>query len=263
MALPPVTTRLEIPEWTGGRLSNGDFLAYAAAVAGIYSAAGLQALSIEEVGERLLRTVDELNAAFNRQRSFDETTNISKADATRDVLFNVLWLSWERFTTLDQHHPFYVAANTLRSEMTKYKGASRLKLAEETEALYGLQAALLNPQNGAALETLGLDKVAAALWDANEATRTAMDERDAERGERAEARADGSVPELRKATADLLCQCAKRVNALYMITPSEDVAKVIKAAYGVVEQYRHVAAQPAKHKGKDDPEPEPAPEAAK
>ena len=47
--------------------------------------------------------------------------------------------------------------------MTKYKGASRFKLAEETEALNGLQAALLNPQNGAALETLGLDKVAAAL----------------------------------------------------------------------------------------------------
>ena len=65
------------------------------------------------------------------------------------------------------------------------------------------------------------------------------------------------------AAADLLCQCAKRVNALYMITPLEDVAKVIKAAYGVVEQYKHVAAQPAKHKGGDDPEPEPAPEAAK
>ena len=77
-------------------------------------------------------------------------------------------------------------------------------------------------------------------------------------GERAEARADGSVPELRKAAADLLCRCAKRVNALYMITPSEDVAKVIKAVYGVVEQYKHVAAQPAKHKKED---PEPAPEA--
>ena len=52
-------------------------------------------------------------------------------------------------------------------------------------------------------------------------------------------------------------------DALYMITPSQDVAKVIKAVYGVVEQYKHVAAQPAKHKGGDDPEPEPAPEAAK
>jgi len=40
-------------------------------------------------------------------------------------------------------------------------------------------------------------------------------------------------------------------------------AAMCVAAYGVVEQYKHVAAQPAKHKGKDDPEPEPAPEAAK
>ena len=255
---PPETTKLEIPEWTGSGLSNGDHLAYAKDLYNIYSKGDYTPLSLEEIGQLLTPALESLNAAVNRQRSFDETNSVTAADATRDILFNALWQAWERFMTLDQHHPFYVAANTLRSEMTKYKGASRLKLAEETEALYGLQAALLNPQNGAALETLGLDKVAAALWDANEATRTAMDERDAERGERAEARADGSVPELRKAAADLLCQCAKRVNALYMITPSEDVAKVIKAAYGVVEQYKHVAAQPAKHKKED---PEPAPEA--
>ena len=146
--------------------------------------------------------------------------------------------------------------------MTKYKGASRFKLAEETEALNGLQAALLNPQNGAALETLGLDKVAAALWEANEAVKTAMDARNVERGERAEGRADGSVPELRKTVSDLLCRCAKRVTALYMITPSEEAAKAIKAAVGVVEQYKRIAAQPAKHKQEEpEPAPEPAPEA--
>ena len=183
---------------------------------------------------------------------------MTAADATRDILFNALWQAWERFMTLDQHHPFYVAANTLRSEMMKCKGASRFKLAEETEALYGLQAALLNPQNGAALETLGLNKIAAALWEANEAVKTAMDTRNVERGERAEGRADGSVPELRKTVSDLLCRCAKRVTALYMITPSEEAAKAIKAAVGVVEQYKRIAAQPAKHKKED---PEPAPEA--
>ena len=84
-----------------------------------------------------------------------------------------------------------------------------------------------------------------------------MDARNVERGERAEGRADGSVPELRKTVSDLLCRCAKRVTALYMITPSEDAAKAIKAAVGVVEQYKRIAAQPAKHKGGDDPEPAP------
>ena len=181
----------------------------------------------------------------------------------RDRLFYALWSAWDYLSQLDPHHPFYVAANTLRSEMMKCKGAARFKLEQETEALYGLQNALENSGNRTALETLGLDKIAAALWEANEAVKTAMDVRNAERGERAEGRADGSVPELRKTVSDLLCRCAKRVTALYMITPSEEAAKAIKAAVGVVEQYKRIAAQPAKHKGGDDPEPEPAPEAAK
>ena len=255
---PPETTKLEIPEWTGSGLSNGDHLAYAKDLYTIYSKGDFAPLALVELGQQLTPALESLNAAVNRQRSFDETNSVTAADATRDILFNALWQAWERFMTLDQHHPFYVAANTLRSEMTKCKGAARFKLAEETEALYGLQNALMGEPNRTALETLGLDKIAAALWEANEAVKTAMDVRNAERGERAEGRADGSVPELRKTVSDLLCRCAKRVTALYMITPSEEAAKAIKAAVGVVEQYKRFAAQPAKHKKED---PEPAPEA--
>ena len=255
---PPETTKLEIPEWTGSGLSNGDHLAYAKDLYTIYSKGDFAPLALVELGQQLTPALESLNAAVNRQRSFDETNSVTAADATRDILFNALWQAWERFMTLDQHHPFYVAANTLRSEMTKCKGAARFKLAEETEALYGLQNALMGEPNRTALETLGLDKIAAALWEANEAVKTAMDVRNAERGERAEGRADGSVPELRKTVSDLLCRCAKRVTALYMITPSEEAAKAIKAAVGVVEQYKRIAAQPAKHKKED---PEPAPEA--
>ena len=197
---PPETTKLEIPEWTGSGLSNGDHLAYAKDLYTIYSKGDFAPLALVELGQQLTPALESLNAAVNRQRSFDETNSVTAADATRDILFNALWQAWERFMTLDQHHPFYVAANTLRSEMTKCKGAARFKLAEETEALYGLQNALMGEPN-----------------------RT----------------------------------------ALYMITPSEEAAKAIKAAVGVVEQYKRIAAQPAKHKGGDDPEPEPAPEAAK
>ena len=69
------------------------------------------------------------------------------------------------------------------------------------------------------------------------------------------------MPELRKTVSDLLCRCAKRVTALYMITPSEEAAKAIKAAVGVVEQYKRIASE-AKHRKGDDPEPEPDPEPA-
>ena len=259
---PPETTKLEIPEWTGSGLSNGDHLAYAKDLYNIYSKGDYTPLSLEEIGQLLTPALESLNAAVNRQRAFDETSDVTTADAVRDRLFYALWSAWDYLSQLDPHHPFYVAANTLRSEMTKYKGAARFKLEQETEALYGLQNALENSGNRTALETLGLDKIAAALWEANEAVKTAMDARNAERGERAEGRADGSVPELRKTVSDLLCRCAKRVTALYMITPSEEAAKAIKAAVGVVEQYKRIAAQPAKHKKEDpEPAPEPAPEA--
>ena len=116
---------------------------------------------------------------------------MTAADATRDRIFYAMWYAWEYLSQLDQHHPLYVASNTLRSEMMKCKGAARFKLEAETEAISGLQTALANPTNGEALATLGLDKIAAALWEANEAVKTVMDTRNVERGERAEGRADG------------------------------------------------------------------------
>lgn len=257
---PPETTKLEIPEWTGSGLSNGDHLAYAKDLYNIYAKDDFVPLSLVELGELLRPALESLNSAVNRQRSFDETNAVTAADDSRDKIFYALWYAWEYLSQLDQHHPLYVAANTLRSEMTKCKGAARRKLEAETEVISGLQAALMSEANNTALETLGLDKIAAALWEANEAVKTAMDARNAERGERAEGRADGSVPELRKTVSDLLCRCAKRVNALYMITPSDPVAKAIRAAVGVVEQYKRIASEAKRRKG-DDPEPEPAPEA--
>ena len=187
---PPETTKLEIPEWTGSGLSNGDHLAYAKDLYNIYSKGDFAPLSLVELGQRLAPALESLNAAVNRQRAFDETNSVTAADATRDRIFYAMWYAWEYLSQLDQHHPLYVASNTLRSEMMKCKGAARFKLEAETEAISGLQTALANPTNGEALATLGLDKIAAALWEANEAVKTVMDTRNVERGERAEGRAD-------------------------------------------------------------------------
>ena len=51
---------------------------------------------------------------------------------------------------------------------------------------------------------------------------------------------------------------ATRCGSCAPSTRREEAAKAIKAAVGVVEQYKRIAAQPAKHKKED---PEPAPEA--
>ena len=65
---------------------------------------------------------------------------------------------------------------------------------------------------------------AAALWAANDAVSAATTARDQEARERAEERAVGSTPELRKAVATLLIKAAKRVNAVYEIDPENEKA---------------------------------------
>ena len=123
----------------------------------------------------------------------------------------------------------------------------------------GLQAALATDANRAALAALGLDKIAAALFAANDAARAAMESRSDERSSRAEEKAAGTTPELRKAMTTLLVQAARRVNAVNEIAPTDATAAAISKVAALVEEYKLVAAQ-AKHRKGDDPEPEPAPE---
>lgn len=80
--------------------------------------------------------------------------------------------------------------------------------------LQAVSAAGSTDANRAALAALGLDKIAAALFAANDAARAAMESRSDERSSRAEEKAAGTTPELRKAVAALLVAAARRVNAV-------------------------------------------------
>ena len=98
----------------------------------------------------------------------------------------------------------------------------------------------------------------AALFAANDAARAAMESRSDERSSRAEEKAAGTTPELRKAVAALLVAAARRVNAVNEIAPSEAAAAAISKVAALVEEYKLVASQ-FKGKKKADPEPEPEP----
>lgn len=104
---------------------------------------------------------------------------------------------------------------------------------------------------------LGLGKAAAALWVANDAVGSAMDARHDVERDRAEERATGSTPELRKVVAGLLVKAARRVNAVYEINPeNEKAAKAIGDVAAIVEHYKRVAAE-FKGNKKDAPAPNP------
>ena len=104
--------------------------------------------------------------------------------------------------------------------------------------------------------------VFAALWVANDAVSTAMDARHDVERERAEEKAAGTTPELRKAVANRLVTASQRVNAVAMLDPDNaKAAEAIEKVTGIIKDLKRVASE-AKHRKGDTPapEPEPAPE---
>ena len=254
-----MATKLMIPEWVGSTLTNGAFLDYAERSLAAYVAEGLDALSLTDIGMKLTEAVDSFKLAVNRQSAYDETSAVTRADTDRDAFAKALYHAWEFLGGLSPNHPFAAHVETLRSEMNAYKGVWSHEMRKETTELMGLQVALATDANRAALAALGLDKIAAALFAANDAARAAMESRSDERSSRAEEKAAGTTPELRKAVAALLVAAARRVNAVNEIAPSEATAAAISKVAALVEEYKLVAAE-FKGKKKADPEPEPTPE---
>ena len=253
-----MSTKLTIPEWVGSTLTNGAFLDYAERSLAAYVEQGLDVLCLTEIGMKLTESVDDLKLAVNRQSAFDETSAVARADNDRDALFKALYHAWNFLDGLSPTHTFAAHVETLRSEMSAYKSVWKHEMRKETTELQGLQAALATDANRAALAALGLDKIAAALFAANDAARAAMEARSDERSERAEEKASGTTPELRKAVATLLVQAARRVNAVNEVAPTEATAAAISKVAALVEEYKLVASQ-FKGKKKADPEPEPEP----
>ena len=252
----------EISDWIGYSLTNGAFHDYAAAVRDAYVGVGLEEINLTAIGMKLIEAVDALHLAIKHQAAFDETADVTRADNERDACFKALWHAWDYLGALGESHPFAAHVKTLRSEMTAYKGVWKHELTKETSELLGFKAALSTEANRAALVTLGLDKIADALFAANDAAHDAMTARRNERGERDTEKSAGTTPELRKTVASLLVAAAKRVNAVHDLDPdNEKAALAISKVCGIISDFKRVATE-AKHRKGDtpDPEPEPTPE---
>ena len=83
-----------------------------------------------------------------------------------------------------------------------------------------------------------------------------------ERGNRIAEKGGDTTASLRKAVVTLLIDAYRQVNAVARINDSEQTRNAVSEVNGIIAHYKDVAAQPAKHKGGDEPAPEPDPEAS-
>ena len=258
-----MATRLEIPEWTGSTLTGGAYSEYVGRIINVFKTHTYSALALTEIGAQLETAHARFTEFINRERSYDETPAVAKADANRDALWNALYYAWHYLMQLDPSHPLYAEAVKLRSEMTPYKGVWKHELAKETAELSGLQRDLDNSQATAlAIQALGLNTIATALFAANDEVRQILDARDLERGSRIGDKGGDTTASLRKAVSALLTDAYRQVNAVARINPGGSAEQAIRDVNGIIAHYTDVAAQPAKRSGKEEPAPEPDPDGA-
>lgn len=256
-----MSTRLEIPEWTGSTLTVGAFSQYAERIVGVFRAYGLEELSLTEIGAELGTAQRRFAEFVNRERAYDETPEVAKKDANRDALWKAFYHAWHYLMQLDESHTLYKEAEKLRSEMSSYKGVWTHELSKETSELRGLQRDLNTERNAAALTALGLTNIANALFAANEEVASALGRRDMARGGRIADKGGDTTASLRKAVVTLIIDAYRQVNATARIVKSGEAANAIRDVNGIIAHYKDVAAQPAKRPGKDEPAPEPEAEA--
>ena len=251
---------LEIPEWTGSTLTVAAFDNFASRVLAAFVKQDFNMLHLQSIGPELQAAITRLSEFINRQRAYDETPEVAKADANRDALWKAFYHAWSYLMELDPSHPLYDSALKLRSEMTPYKGVDRHEISKETTELNGLLRDLDNDDNGRALQTLGLTNIVSALSVANQAVAAVINARDVERGSRAAEKGGDTTPSLRKAVVVKLIEAYRQVNAAVRIVPMPEIEQAIQEVCGIIEHYKAVAAQPAHRPGKEDPDPEPTPE---
>jgi hypothetical protein len=243
-------TVLEVPEWTGSRLTYGAFLLYAEQVVKIVRETGYAALSLEKVGPELEAAANWLAQVLKRSATCDETSAVARADKRRDALWLALWYAWKFTMKLGGGDPLGEAAAELRSEMLAARGMYAHEMSRQSSEVEALRRRLAKPECEAALRTLGLDVIARAMFAANDEWREASDRRIAELAERNEKQPKGEYAVARKRIVPLLTETIRIVNAVNLITPTEASRRCAASLCGTIADFRLVASRRRKRTNK-------------
>ena len=96
-----MATTPELPEWTGGKLANGEFLGYSKAIYGVLCNLDKTALPIGEPLAQLEAANLRLTDFINESQRYGDTSEIAAADATRDYLFKAIYDGVEQLSRIE------------------------------------------------------------------------------------------------------------------------------------------------------------------
>ncbi len=252
-----MSERNQIPEWSGGKLENGEFLNYSKEVSRI--AHGFDAAKVP-LGDRLA-TLDAANVKLtdfiNESRKYGETAEIAKLDSRRDIIFRAVWKFVETLSELDGDNEFDFSARRVQAALAPYKGLNAHPLTKETEEIKGLMYDLLEKEGSISGEVgfIGLTAALSELAAANDALSEKYNARtDAGIGREAEKGGETTVS-LRKSVAEMVVDVFATVNALDRVMPSDATAAAVTSLSALVSQFKTIASQGGKRHEELEPVP--------
>ena len=149
------------------------------------------------------------------------------------------------------------AAQLLYQQMSPYRGIGNHEYNKETAEIRGMLAMLAEPENAAAVTTLGLTKEVEALREANATFEEAFDARNDEVSAMVSQKNISSADTVAEANR-LYQEIAQTVNAYAIVQPTEELNAFIDKMNGLVGSLASVSGSSTNgSEGPDVPEPEP------
>ena len=144
----------EVPDWSGAKLANGEFLNYTKAIVGALNGLDHTKVPVGEPLAELDATNQRLTDFINESRQYASTSEIARQDARRDAYFKAMWRALEQ---LEEDVPAGASAHRVMSVISPYKGAYAHSIVKETEEIHGLSFDLQkNPEAVQAITQLGM-----------------------------------------------------------------------------------------------------------
>ena len=137
------------------------------------------ALHIDDKAPAYTDVASLLASIVNRKRAFVSTPQMREADKLRDNATGTISLVINAYihSAVDECR---TAAQLLYQQMSPYRGIGNHEYNKETAEIRGMLAMLAEPENAAAITTLGLSPEVDALREANAAFEEAFDARNDE-----------------------------------------------------------------------------------
>lgn len=208
-------------------------------VLGFITTATPSALHIAEKSPAYTTAVNMLASIVNRQRAFVATTSMKETDRVRDNAAGVISNVTNAYLTSPVAEKS-TAAQLLDPQLSPYKGIRNHEYTKQTAEIKGMLAMLNQPDNKAAVTTLGLSKEVEALSAANVAFEAAFLGKTAEMSNRmteSDAKSADVVAEANK----LYDEIVQIVNAYAIVLPSTEITTFIGNVNGLVGTYSQIA----------------------